>query len=159
MGMESILSLLSGAGLGSSPNMPLSPTSPTLNELTLNPSVLPGGMPPQVPYAQGMGPNLLRTGPTSPMAPGAGGPTEGTAAPGGAPAEGGGVTEGIQAFGDALKKFGAFHGSMQKSPLAQQMFQEAQSGQNNADAMRKGKMAQFRRQDLSSQILEKYGLL
>jgi hypothetical protein len=161
MGMEAILGMLGGAGSTPSPNMPLDPNGPTLNELTLNPSVL-GGQPPQVPYAQGQGPNLMRTDPTPPMAPVQGGPLEQAAGtgdqvgPDGKPVS---TADRINQFADVLKKFGGLQKSVEKSPLAQRMFQENQQKTMMANQIHQEKMAQFKKRDLASQILAQYGLL
>lgn len=162
MGMESILGMLGMSGLGASTNMPLSAAGPTLNELTLNPDVL-GGVPTQIPYQTGQGPYTLRSPATPPMAPMQGGPTgpQGTGTPEVGPDGKPKKTwqEGLTDFSKALGAIGKAGSAMENSPLAQRMFQEHNQTQIAGDQMNKYKIEQFRRHDMSSQILEKYGLL
>jgi hypothetical protein len=160
MGMESILGMLGMSGLSSSTNMPLSAAGPTLNELTLNPDIL-GGVPTQIPYQTGQGPFTMRSPATPPMAPMQGGPTEKATS-----TETGGSGKPAPTWQDQLTGLGKTiisaanaSKSMENSPLAQRMFQENNAKQMQADQMNKYKIEQFRRHDMSSQILEKYGLL
>ena len=150
---ESILNLLSGAGSASSPNFPSPTAKPTLDELTLNPQLM-GGQPVQPPYAPGQGPYSMRPPNQPPMAPsqgGTGGSTTGEKVRG--------VSNAITDVGKAITAAGKFQDAMGASPMAQQMFQESQAGQMAANQMHASKIEEFRRKDLSSQILEKYGLL
>jgi hypothetical protein len=92
------------------------------------------------------------------MAPVQGGPTEGTQAPG--EVSGGvSVADRINQVADVLKKFGGLQKSMQKNPVAAQMFQEQQQRQIFGQQMNAKKLAQFKKRDMSSQILASYGLL
>jgi hypothetical protein len=160
MGMEAILGMLGGAGSTPSPNMPLDPNGPTLNELTLNPDVL-GGQPPQVPYAQGQGPNLMRTQPQPPMAPIQGGPLEqaGGTAPTDASGKPQSMSDQIANLGKVLTAAGKVGSAMKNSPLAQRMFQENQQKTVIANQINQGRMQEFKKRDLASQILAQYGLL
>ena len=158
--MDAIMGLLGGAGLGASSNMPLSAGGPTLNELTLNPDIL-GGVPTQIPYQTGQGPYTMRSPATPPMAPMQGGVTEqaSSAATGGSGKPEKTWQEGLTDFSKAIGAVGKAGSAIAGSPLAQRMFQENNQRQMAGDQMNKYKMEQFRRHDMSSQILEKFGLL
>lgn len=128
---------------------------PSLDELTLNPQVM-GGNPPQVPYDFGQGPDSIPTGPTPPMAP-----PEGTPGVQGTDAKGKPITteDAIAGLGKAISSMSKFSKDMQNSPMAAQMFQEAQHAQIAQNEAKANQIEKFRRHDLSSQILEQYGLL
>lgn len=152
----SILSMLSGAGSTPSANFPSPTAKPTLDELTLNPQLM-GGAPVQPPYATGQGPYTMRPPNQSPMAPSQGGPEAAAGKTTGEKVRG--ASNAITDVGKAIMAAGKFQDAMGASPLAQQMFQEQQAGQMAANQMHQNKIEEFRRKDLSSQILEKYGLL
>jgi hypothetical protein len=110
-----------------------------------------GQNPPQVPYDFGQGHDVLPPETQPPMAP--------TAAGAGTDQKKGSFAEGLQAFGDSIKKLGSFKSSMDKSPMAQQMFQEHQQRTLVQNQMNANKIQQFKNADMSSRILESMGLL
>ena len=133
--------------------------APSLDALTLNPSILPGGAPPQVPFAPGYGPPSDLGLNVPPYAPGAAPP--GAIAPEGGPQVVGGssTADRINAFADVLKKFGGLQKTMEKNPLAAQMFQEHQQKTVVENQMHADKLQEFKNADMSSRILESMGLL
>jgi hypothetical protein len=139
MGLEAILGMLGGG----SANLPLSPNAPSLDALTLNPSVM--GDSPQIPYAAG--PPQTYGEPTPPESPPGGNPKKKT------------WQDQIGDLGKVLQSASKTGKAIGDSVLAQRMFQESSQKQMMQNQINQGKMEEFRRHDLSSQILEKYGLL
>lgn len=131
-------------------------TAPSLDQLTLNPQIM-GGESPRIPYDFGQGQNTLPQETVPPNLPP--GQTADQAAATASGKKEKTWQEHVMDFGKAVMDAAKAGKSVQNSPLAQQMFQEQQQAQIATNAINKSKIDQFRRQDLSSQILEKYGLL
>lgn len=130
--------------------------APSLDALTLNPLLT--GPQTQTPYAPGFGPQSNIGPNVPPYAPGAAPP--GAIAPEGGPqVTGTSTADKINAFADVLKKFGGLQKTMEKNPLAAQMFQEHQQKTVVENQMHADKLQEFKNADMSSRILESMGLL
>jgi len=163
MAMEFIQNQLAASGLTPSTDVgdPTMNGAPTLNDLLLNPSMVPGvEAPPQVPYEYGYGPQTTQNVNPPMLPPGQTADQAASSLPAtdskGKPQS---WTDQIAALGKVLSAFGGAGKAMKDSPLAQRMFQERQQAQMVQNQINQGKIQEFKRRDLASQILAQYGLL
>jgi hypothetical protein len=130
-------------------------TAPTLDQLTLNPQVM--GESPRVPYDFGQGQNIIPPETQPPLLPP--GQTADQAAATATTGKQKTWQEHVMDVGKAITSSAKASKDINSSPLAQRMFQEQQQNQLVQNQVKKNQMEVFKRNDLSSQILEKYGLL